>query len=266
VNIKIGLADSEPSTQIKHYNDNISEIALSPNGKEFAFVVRGDIYVASADQGETKRITNTAAQERSVSFSPDGRRLLFAGEYKNRWGLYEAAIAQANEPYFFNSTLIDVHPILENEEENFQPKYSPDGRDVAYLENRSTLKVINLDSKQARLLVPGDVNYSYEDGDQWFDWSPDGKWLVCMFLNKERWSPEVGLVSADGKQGVINLTKSGYQNENGAPTANRCSGAQIGMDCTARILTAILRRTFTRCFLRKTRSTGRSCRKPNTKS
>jgi tricorn protease len=214
VSIQIGLSDSSASTQIKSYTDSVTEMALSPNGKEFAFVVRGDIYVASVDQGETKRITNTPGQERSLSFSPDGRRLVFAAEYGKPWALYEASIAQPKEkePYFFNSTVIDIHPILENDQENFQPKYSPDGKEVGYLENRSTLKVLNLDTKQSRLILAGDLNYSYEDGDQWFDWSPDGKWFLVSFLTPGRFSSQAGLVDAGGQQQLTDLTKSGYDN------------------------------------------------------
>jgi tricorn protease len=113
---------------------------------------------------------------------------VFAAEYNRAWGIYEASIVQPKEkePYFFNSTVIDICPILENEQENFQPKYSPDGEEVAYLENRTTLKVRNRETKQARVVLSGDLNYSYEDGDQWCDWSADGRWFLFNFLNKER--------------------------------------------------------------------------------
>ncbi len=215
VAVQIGLSDSEPATRIRHYTDNVTDMALSPNGKELAFIVRGDVYVASVDQGETKRITNTPEQERHLSFSPDGRRLMFAAEYNKPWSLYEASIVQPKEkePYFFNSTVIDVHPILDNGQENFRPKYSPDGKEVAYLENRTTLKILNLDSKQTRTIMPGDLNYSYEDEDQWFDWSPDGKQFLVTFLNPGRWASETGLVDAAGQQQLTNLTKSGYDND-----------------------------------------------------
>ena len=68
-------------------NEGFTEAKLSPNGKEFAYIFRGEIFVTSMEGGITKRITNTPWQERSVSFSPDGRSLVFAAE-KTTTGMY----------------------------------------------------------------------------------------------------------------------------------------------------------------------------------
>lgn len=190
-----------------------TEIAAGPDGKEVAFVVRGEVFVASTEFGDTRRITDTPTQERSVGFSPDGRRLVFAGERDGAWNLYEAELpgSKQDTPYFFSAAQVPVRTLLANGQENFQPRYSPDGKEVAFLENRTTLKVLNLASGQTRQILPGNLNYSYQDGDQWFDWSPDGRWLLVNFLDLNRWSYEVGLIDAQGKGPLRNLTNSGYE-------------------------------------------------------
>src|SRR6185503_5629868 len=50
-----------------------TEMAVCPDGKEIAFVYRGEIFVTAVDGNVTKRITNTPYQERMIPFSPDGR-------------------------------------------------------------------------------------------------------------------------------------------------------------------------------------------------
>ncbi|MCK9218958.1 MAG: S41 family peptidase [Bacteroidales bacterium] len=209
--IKI-LADGRtPQERIVPVNDGFTEMRLSSNGKEYVYVFRGEIFVSSIDGGFTKRITNTPYQERSVSFSPDGRSLVYAAEVNNSWNVYTTSIVRKEEPYFYASTVLKTEPIVATEAEEFQPEFSPDGKEVAYLENRVVLKVINLSTKKTRTIMPANVNYSYADGDQYYQWSPDSKWfLVCYAFPDRIFSPEVGLVSADGKGEIMNLTLSGY--------------------------------------------------------
>jgi len=190
----------------------ITEMRLSPNGKEIAYVFRGEIFVGSVEGGVAKRITNTPWQERSVSFSPDGRSLVYAAEKDNNWDIYMTSIVRKEEPYFFASTILKEEPVVATPAEEFQPAFSPDGKEVAYLENRVVLRVVNLATKQTRTILPAEYNYSYSDGDQNYRWSPDGKWFLVQFGHVRLFTPQVGLVSSDGKGQVINLTQSGFAN------------------------------------------------------
>ncbi|MDD2197981.1 MAG: S41 family peptidase, partial [Bacteroidales bacterium] len=86
---------------------------------------------------------------------------------------------RSEEPYFFASTLIKEEAVIATDKEEFQPVVSPDGKEIAYLEDRNTLKIFNLESKTSRTIVPAGQNFSYRDGDQDFIWSLDSKWLVA---------------------------------------------------------------------------------------
>jgi len=191
----------------------ITEFEVSPDGKEIAFIARGEVFVTSTDHEVTRRITNTPEQERSVSFHPDGRSLLYASERKGSWNLYRSDLTDKDELNFFNATAIEEKPVLEIEAETFQPRFSPDGKEVAYLQERTELKVLNLESGKTRTILPGDVNYSYLDGDQWYEWAPDGQNFLVQYMSPTRWSFEAGLVPASGKGELVNLTQSGYEDE-----------------------------------------------------
>lgn len=210
VNISIQTESKLNPYEIVSISSGATELSVSPNGKEVAFVVRGEIFVTSVEGGVTKRITNTPDQERSVSFSQDGRQLVYAGERDNNWNVYRTSIARPEEPYFYASTVLKEEPVVATIAEEFQPSFSPDGTEVAYLEERTTLRVVNLATKAVRTILPGNKNYSYSDGDQFYDWSPDGKWFLVDFNPENHWISEVGLVSASGKADVVNLTRSGY--------------------------------------------------------
>ncbi len=189
-----------------------TEFALSPDGKTVAFIVRGEVFAASVESGATKRITQTPGQERSVSFSPDGKKILYASERNNIWGVYQTNIINADEPYFFNATLLNEDSVVVGEKEAFQPRYAPTGDKIAYLEERTTLKVYDVKTKQSITVLPADKNYSYADGDQYYDWSPDGNYLLVQFLNPTVWIGQIGVIRADGKGSLVNLIHSGYDN------------------------------------------------------
>lgn len=211
VAVRIAADGREPIERIVPVNGGFTEAKLAPSGKEFAFVFRGEVFVSSIDGKTVKRVTNTPAQERSVNWSPDGRTLAYAAERDGNWNVYTSAIVRKQEPYFYASTVVKEDAVVATAAEEFQPTFSPDGKEIAYLENRTVLRVHNLASKQSRTVLPAEYNYSYADGDQYYRWSPDSKWFVVQFGPKERmFTPEVGLIAADGKGGLINLSQSGY--------------------------------------------------------
>ncbi len=160
--------------------------------------------------GVTKRITRTPEQERGVSFSPDGKTLLYASERGDSWKIYETRMAREEEPYFYASTVLKETALIESEKDAYQPAYSPDGKEVAYVEDRMTLKVLNLESRETRTLLTDKELFSMRDADQYFQWSPDGKWILFDYSVPGISPGEVGLVRADGKDRIVNLTESGF--------------------------------------------------------
>ena len=206
--------DRDLIRQIK--SSGATQIALSPEGKEVAFILRGDVYVTSTEYKTTKQITNTAQQERNVDFAPDGRSLVYASERDGMWQLYQSKLMNKEEKLFTYATEIKEEKLTNSKVTSFQPQYSPDGKEVAFLEDRTTLRVINLATKQVRTVMDGKFEYSYSDGDQWYQWSPDSKWILTNYIGIGGWNnKDVALVNASGNGEIHNLTQSGY-NDSGA--------------------------------------------------
>ena len=191
--------------------DGATDIAVSPNGKEVAFITRGDVYVTSIEYETTRQITNTPQQERNIDFSPDERSLVYSAERGGTWGIYESKLTRDEDKQFTYAPELKEEPLVVSGQTSFQPLYSPDGNEVAFLENRTTLRVINRKTKQVRTVLDGKYLYSYSDGDQHFQWSPDSKWFLVDYISVGGWNnTDIALVKADGSGEVTNLTESGY--------------------------------------------------------
>lgn len=214
VNIQV-VADDYDSDLVKRYvNYGASDIAVAPEGNQVALVLRGDLYVTTVDYKTTKRITDTPAQERTASFSPDGRTLVFDSDVDGIWQLFTAKIKNDKEKEFAYATDILIEPLYKCETSAMQPQFSPDGKKVAFLEDRTILKVIDLDTKNVTTALDGKFNYSYSDGDIPFEWSPDSKHLLISYIGEGGWNNvDIALVKADGSE-VVDLTESGYSDGN----------------------------------------------------
>ncbi len=209
-------ADSYDDQLIRQiYRGGATEVRVSPSGKEVAFVLHGDVYVTSVDYTTTKQITDTPEQERSIDFSPDGRSIVYAAERNGLWQIYQTSIKNPSEKLFTYATELKEEQLVKSDSTSFQPLYSPDGKSVAFLENRTTLRAVDVKSHKVRTLLDGRYNYSYSDGDVNFSWSPDSRWLLSDYIGYGGWNnKDVALVPADGSGKVTNLTQSGYSDGN----------------------------------------------------
>lgn len=216
LNLSMVADDGTDKLQRQVLRSGATEFTVSPSGKEIAFVVHGDVYVTSTDYTTTKRITDTPEQERNVNFSPDGRSLVYASERGGLWQIYQTSIVNKDEKQFTYATQLKEEQLVKSSSVDMQPAYSPDGKSVAYIEDRGALKAVDVKTKAVRQLMDGKFQYSYSDGDLWFQWSPDSKWLLSNYIGHGGWNnSDIALVPADGSQKITNLTNSGYNDNNG---------------------------------------------------
>ncbi len=221
--LEVNILSDNPERAIERVQRTrgASNIALSPNGDEIAFIVRGNVYVTSVKYNTTRQITATPEQERIVEFTPDGRSLIYDSERDGVWQLYQTTIADPKEKRFTYATSWTEKPLTSGRHTSFQPRVSPDGKKVAYLYDRTTLKILDLATGKDITAMDGKYAYSYTDGDLDMTWSPDSKWLLFQgYIGKGGWNnSDVALIKADGTE-VIDLTESGYTDSNPKWTAD----------------------------------------------
>ncbi|WP_288575922.1 S41 family peptidase [uncultured Prevotella sp.] len=209
-------ADTEGKELIRQIRSSGAyNIKLSPNGKEIGFVMHGDVYVTSIEYRTTKQITNTPEQERYIDFSPDGRTIIYDSERNGVWQIYATTIKNKDEKQFAYATELVEERLTQSDQTSFQPKFSPDGKQIAFWENRGTLRVMDAKGKNVKTAMDGKFVYSYSDGDIDFTWSPDSKWLLSSYIGVGGWNnSDIALVNASGNGEIHNLTESGYNESN----------------------------------------------------
>ena len=209
--VKVELVrDDDKDIASFRFSQGATSACVSPDGKQVAFIVRGDVFVTSTDYPTTKQITNTPAGESGLSFAPDNRTLVYASERTGNWQLYMAKIIRKEDPNFPNATLIEEEVLLPSKTvERRYPQYSPDGKEIAFIEDRNRLMVLNLETKKVRQVTDGTTWYNTGGGFD-YEWSPDGKWFTLEFIgNRHDPYSDIGIVSAQGGA-ITNLTNSGY--------------------------------------------------------
>jgi len=82
----------------------VSEAALSPDGKTLAVIAYGEVFVRAVGKLEaTRRVTENTAREQGLAWSPDGTRLYFSSDLDGTSSIYTAEVtltgAEVNERY-----------------------------------------------------------------------------------------------------------------------------------------------------------------------
>lgn len=189
-------------------------VAVSPDGKSIAFVYRGDVFVTSTDYATTKQISKTPEAESGVCWAPDGKSLYYASERNGIRNIYKAQMGH-DDPNFPNATVIkETRMFPDDGLDRMLPSVSPDGKQLAFIADRTKLNVMDLKSKKTRQLTDGRTNHSRSGGFD-FQWSPDSKWIVMEIIDKkhEPYSDVALLNVATGK--LTNITNTGYFAEGG---------------------------------------------------
>ena len=209
LHVRIKAARKHNDGQLIPVHGKVSEMSVSANGKEVAYIVRGEVFVSSTTLKIGRRITETPGAEGFVSFAPDGKAIVYAAERNGHWGIYRTRMVDPKEKYFYAATVVQEQPLLVNDKDNYMPRISPNGEEMAFIENRRVLRVMNLATQKIRTLLTEKELFYMSDGDQYFRWSPDSRWLLVEYSPRLA-NTEVVLLKADGSEKMINLTRSGY--------------------------------------------------------
>ena len=196
-------ADGKNQQNLTNHPDNDWYPSWSPDGKRIVFfsnrdghvhVIHGsptyEIYVMDADGGNQQNLTNDPKDDRSPSWSPDGKRIAF---HSNR----DKDNPGNTDIYVMDADGGNLQKLTENPNEDEYPSWSPDGKRVAFMSVREgrnhNIYVMDADGGNLQKLTENLKN-------NWFpSWSPDGKRIAFASDRKgDLVNFEIYVMDADG--------------------------------------------------------------------
>ena len=180
-------APSSPQPERLRLTQGFSGLSVAPDGRKLAFVARGDVFASGTrDPGDAARITQTRSVEGNLAWSPDSKLLLYTADRDGGIQIVVYDFAARKERL-----------LTQGKDKNSLPRWSPDGKRIAFLRNAKELRVIDADGAKDTLLATGRFTQAPLDFAFQPAWSPDSAWIAYIDRGEKNFE-NVSLVPAAG--------------------------------------------------------------------
>lgn len=179
-------------TRWEDVSKSASSVSVSPTGKRVIMESRGEIFTAPVENGDARNITQTSSSaDRAPVWSPKGDQLAWFSDAGGKG--YELMLAGQDG-------LSSPRRIQLGESKMaWTPAWSPDGKYIAFVDDKVRIRVVDLTSGTIKTADTGGINIERED--LGLSWSPDAKWLAYAktgsnnFKRISLWSLATGQVT-----------------------------------------------------------------------
>ncbi len=192
--VPITLRGVSSSPDIQHRTEtHFDELALSPDGKKIAVTAHGDVFAIPAKEGgEGQRITDTPEREEDLHWSSDSSRVLYVSERGGHHNLFEYDFKTDKE-----------RALTSGGDENENPRYSPDGKMVAYTRNERELHVLTLAGMTDKVVAHETME------DPVLEWSANSEWIAFASVDVDAFRNLKVVQAAGGEPQFITFLANG---------------------------------------------------------
>lgn len=188
----------------KTFKSNISNYAVSPSGKYAAMEINGEIFVSELDKEKTKsvNVSEHSYRDRDPLWLNDST-LLFTSDRSGQYNIYLVRSTDNRKPMLHESLKRETLQLTNTSKDEHSLVLSPDGKKLAYRQDRGKLLVADVDAK-------GKLTNTKTLLDSWatpsgISWSPDSKWLAYSLPDLD-YNYEVFIHAADNTGKPVNVS------------------------------------------------------------
>ena len=188
----------------KTFSSKLSDYAISPNGKNIALVVRGEVFITQNDKEKSRtiQISNSPSREKDVAWLND-TTLLYVSDKGGNYDMYMVKSADANQTDLFLTLKRTATQLTNTPEDESNLVVSPNSKSIAYRTGRGGLKIGSVSSKNKFTANTTLLNgWATPSG---MSWSPDSKW-VAYSLDDLNFNEEIYIHKADNSRKPVNIS------------------------------------------------------------
>lgn len=197
--VTVAAGDKTNPTEILSFDSGATEMALSPDCMQIAYVVAGEIFCTTADGQYQQQLTHSAADDREISWSSDSRELIFISDQDDGFDVYYVRSTDPNQPSLALSHSREIARLMESDRTESQPSISPDNSKVAFVRSQTELLVTDRRGLNGRKLSEGSRIHDVS-------WSPDGRYLLFTLVDSD-WFKDIYIIDSESGRSV-NLTQN----------------------------------------------------------
>ncbi len=169
------------------------DLVLSPDGKKIAFVSHGEVFAGSSHEpGAATRVSNTPGSEFGIVWAPDSRKIVYVSDRDTVYHLYEYDFVSSKETQLTHGSSGET-----------SPRWSPDGKFLAFIRDGKDVIVYDAAAKQERVLVSS--HFSKPPQDAAYEWSPDSQWIAYSAPGEREFRNIYVVPAAGGKPEAISF-------------------------------------------------------------
>ncbi len=204
INIQVSKDYRFDPIEHKTFSKEASDYALSPNEKQIAFVVHGELFVKlnNKEKKRSVQLTDHPYRDKEPVWLNDST-LLFVSDREGKFDLYAIHSSDAKEKNLYKTFKTNIKRLTNNAADEERVVISPDRKKIAYLRGRGILVVANISSNgtlsNEKVLLDG------WDTPGGVTWSPDSKWIAYA-ADDINFNQEIYIHAADGSKAPVNVS------------------------------------------------------------